>query len=51
MSDRHDKPVDKDDHMMENLYRSIMHKVDTYVAPDESNAVYVPLSTNFKPVY
>ena len=49
-STRQDSPVDKDDHMMENLYRSVISGVDKYVAP-ASDALPAPTAyqTNYKP--
>jgi hypothetical protein len=34
---RPDKPVDRNDHMMENLYRSVMIGVEQYVAPSTTD--------------
>jgi hypothetical protein len=33
------KPVDKDDHMMENLYRAILSGLDYITPPDDSDYV------------
>ena len=39
--DKNDKPVDKDDHMMENLYRLVLHDNCDFHPP----AVYTPLGS------
>jgi hypothetical protein len=47
---RPDKPKDKDDHMMENLYRLVLTGLE-YVAPDENDRVIIPfasLETTFR---
>lgn len=47
---RQDKPVDKDDHMMENFYRSVLCKVDHYETPSTSAALpTIGYSKNYSP--
>jgi hypothetical protein len=48
-SKRKDKPVDKDDHMMENLYRSVLVGVDRYITPTQNTEPIAP--TSYQRVY
>lgn len=49
-STRQDKPVDKDDHMMENFYRSVLCKVDRYQGPVSAGEIRdISYQRNYKP--